>query len=150
MKMRRGYSGVHFFDRRTGVNVLMDEILPSFEEWSPAPKYVSFALTNACELSCPYCYASKQPARLSGDAILKWAKELDEGGSFGLGLGGGEPTLFPGFAGLCKRLHEETDLAITMTTHGHRFDQALVKKLNQAKSNLFVFQWMEWARLMND
>ncbi|WP_246688965.1 radical SAM protein [Mesorhizobium sp. WSM4310] len=91
---------------------------------------MSFALTNACELACPYCYASKLPARLTFESILMWARELDSAGCFGIGFGGGEPTLFPGFVDLCRTLHEDTGLAVTMTTHGHRFSKGLVDALS--------------------
>lgn len=129
MKLRYGYSGVHMFDRKSGLNVLMDEVSVPVDRWSAAPRYMSFALTNACELACSYCYASKAPARLSHDHIIAWAIDLDRNGCFGVGFGGGEPTLFPEFARLCREVHSSTALAITMTTHGHRFNDALVNNL---------------------
>jgi MoaA/NifB/PqqE/SkfB family radical SAM enzyme len=130
MKMRAGYSGVHMFDRKSGLNILLDEITVTPAQWSIAPRYVSVALTNACELSCPYCYASKIPARLTAERVAVWAAELDEAGCFGIGFGGGEPTIYPGFAALCRRIHETTNLAISMTTHGHRFTPILVQQLD--------------------
>jgi len=129
MKIRYGHSGVHLFDRKTGLNVLLDETRPPVREWSQAPRYVSLALTNACELSCPYCYASKAPSKLSPNAIITWAKELDRHGCFGIGLGGGEPTLYPEFSRLCEELNHSTQLAITLTTHGHRFSKQLASQL---------------------
>lgn len=129
MKLRFGYSGGHLFDRKSGLNILLDEISVDRSKWSLAPRYVSIALTNACELACPYCYASKAPARLSPKAVVGWARELDQAGCFGLGFGGGEPTLFPGFVDLCRDVHETTELAVTMTTHGHRFNRSLVDGL---------------------
>ncbi|MDX3967703.1 MAG: radical SAM protein [Bradyrhizobium sp.] len=130
MKQRYGYAGVHLFDRASGLNILVDEKPVPRTKWSVAPRYMSFALTNACELACSYCYASKAPAKLRPELIERWARELDEAGCFGIGFGGGEPTLFPGFAQLCREVHSATDLAITMTTHGHRFDAALVDRLS--------------------
>lgn len=129
MKTRFGYTGIHAFDRGSGLNLLLDEVQVARERWSLAPRYMSFALTNACELSCPYCYASKDPAKLSLDNILRWSKELDENGCFGVGFGGGEPTLFPNFGTLCRSIHESTQLAVTFTTHGHRFNQKLSDEL---------------------
>ena len=130
MKVRYGYAGVHMFDRGTGLNVLLDDVSVAPTQWSVAPRYVSFALTNACELTCSYCYVAKTPAKLSPERLHLWARELDEAGCFGIGFGGGEPTLFPGFANLCRELHRSTDLAITLTTHGHRFDSSLVDQLS--------------------
>jgi hypothetical protein len=36
------------FDRTSGLNILVDEISVPPENWSVAPRYVSFALTNSC------------------------------------------------------------------------------------------------------
>jgi MoaA/NifB/PqqE/SkfB family radical SAM enzyme len=129
MKTRYGYAGIHGFDRRTGLNLLFDEVRIDPSEWSIAPRYMSFALTNACELACPYCYASKVPARQRFEDIIAWAKELDASGCFGIGFGGGEPTLYPKFPELCREVACQTNLAVTMTTHGHRFSAELSEEL---------------------
>jgi MoaA/NifB/PqqE/SkfB family radical SAM enzyme len=70
------------------------------------------------------------PAKLSAELVKSWARRLDQLGSFGIGFGGGEPTLFPGFSSLCRDIHESTGLALTMTTHGHRFTSELVDQLS--------------------
>lgn len=129
MKTRYAPYGVHLFDRVSGLNVLLDEVAPQPALWSKAPRYVSIGLTNACELACPYCYASKEPARLKAEAVLAWATSLDQAGCFGVGFGGGEPTLYPRFAELCRDVHHKTRLAVTFTTHGHRFTPELVDAL---------------------
>jgi MoaA/NifB/PqqE/SkfB family radical SAM enzyme len=129
MKTRSGYSGVHMFDRNSGVNILLDEVAVAPAQWSVAPRYVSIALTNACELNCSYCYASKEPARLNAERVAAWATELDHGDCFGIGFGGGEPTIYPGFAALCTSIHATTNLALSMTTHGHRFTPRLTQQL---------------------
>ncbi len=131
-KRRHGPDGVHFFDRMTGMNVLVDEIAPPRASWDAAPRYVSFALTNACELSCSYCYAPKRGARLDRGALLGWLRELDDNGCLGVGFGGGEPTLYPGFAELCREAHDTTRLAITFTTHGHRMTPDLAATIRGA------------------
>jgi hypothetical protein len=38
---------------------------------------VSVALTNACDLSCEFCYAPKVPATLPADRVDRWLAELD-------------------------------------------------------------------------
>src|SRR5689334_18091084 len=119
MKLHKGHLGSHLFDRASGLNILLDEATVGEDQWSVAPKYVSIALTNACELSCGYCYAPKTSARLAYDSIVNWAKELDSQGCFGVGFGGGEPTLYPQFVDLCREIHDCTELAVTFTTHGH-------------------------------
>lgn len=131
-KMRRSRHGAHYFERTTGLNVLIDEVEFSPEQWHRAPRYVSIALTNACELRCPFCYAPKRAARLRGSDVVRWAHELDEAGSLGLGFGGGEPTAHPELAEVCRAIAEETSLAVSMTTHGHRFDAALADRLRGA------------------
>jgi MoaA/NifB/PqqE/SkfB family radical SAM enzyme len=55
--------------------------------------------------------------------------ELDLAGALGLGFGGGEPTLYKHLADVCAYAAESTDLAVTMTTHGHRWNADLVSRL---------------------
>jgi sulfatase maturation enzyme AslB (radical SAM superfamily) len=55
--------------------------------------------------------------------------ELDENGTIGVGFGGGEPTLVPEFAELCAYATSHTNLAVTLTTHGHHLDDKLLAKL---------------------
>lgn len=127
-KRRSGPEGIHFFDRATGTNVLMDEVRPLTQTWARAPRYVSFALTNACDLACSYCYAPKQGARLDRVRLLEWCRELDANGCFGVGFGGGEPTLYPKFAALCREVADTTNLAVTFTTHSHRITPTMAEE----------------------
>ena len=62
MKIRKGPDGIHFFDRVSGTNLLLDELIPPPETWSKSPRQVSIALTNRCDLTCPHCYAPKTKA----------------------------------------------------------------------------------------
>ena len=128
-KSRRGPDGLHLFDRDSGINVLVDEVSFPVSEWSPAPRFVSIALTNACELECPYCYAPKHRASVGFDDVLEWVGDLAAAGCLGIGFGGGEPTLYPRFPDLCREVAGRTDLAVTMTTHGHQFTPALSRAL---------------------
>jgi MoaA/NifB/PqqE/SkfB family radical SAM enzyme len=130
VKIRSGPEGLHLFDRRSGLNVLLDEVSLPPDAWSPAPRYMSIALTNSCNLQCPYCYAPKSSDRLAADDVVMWAHELDDAGCLGIGFGGGEPTLFRGFAALCRQLATTTRLSISFTTHGHRLTRALVAELD--------------------
>jgi sulfatase maturation enzyme AslB (radical SAM superfamily) len=128
-KVRLSEAGVHLFDRRTGLNVLFDEVSVPREQWSPAPRYLSVALTNACELRCAYCYAPKHRAALDVDRVVRWAVELDDAGCLGVGFGGGEPTTHTGFGQLCAEVTQSTSMAVTFTTHGHRLNAGLVDAL---------------------
>src|SRR5688572_26068527 len=94
MKIRAGPDGIQMFDRVTGLNVLLDEVSVPSASWAQAPRYISMALTNACDLACPYCYAPKDPAILDFERVVTWLHELDEHGCLGVGFGGGEPTLY--------------------------------------------------------
>lgn len=128
--MRRSRHGAHYFDRESGLNVLLSEVAFAPEHWHSAPRYVSIALTNACELRCPFCYAPKHPARLRANDVLRWARELDVAGTLGIGFGGGEPVAHPDLAALCQAVAEQTSLAVSMTTHAHRFDESLAERLS--------------------
>ena len=128
-KVRIGPAGVHIFDRNTGLNILVDEVKTNESAWSLAPRHVSIALTNACELSCPYCYAPKRPASLDYRLLTTWLEELDENGCLGVGFGGGEPTLYRLFPEICRFAAENTNLAVTFTTHGHNLDEQLLARL---------------------
>jgi MoaA/NifB/PqqE/SkfB family radical SAM enzyme len=130
MKIRVSPSGVHLFERTTGLNVLLDEIQPPSNLWSAAPRQVSIALTNACDLSCPYCYAPKFPARLAVERVVHWLDELDANGCLGVGFGGGEPTLHHGLVELCRHVTMQTGLAVTLTTHAHWLDDRLLTALD--------------------
>lgn len=129
VKVRGDGNGVHVFDRRSGLNVLLDEIDVPLQERAWAPRFASIALTNACDLQCRFCYAPKHVARLDVDTVVEWAIELDEGGCLGLGFGGGEPTLHSDLAELCRRVTNETQLAVSFTTHGHRITEELARQL---------------------
>lgn len=129
LKVRVGPSGIHLFDRTTGLNVLLDEVWALAALWAAAPRQVSIALTNACDLACPYCYAPKIPAVLDVERVAGWLTELDANGCLGVGFGGGEPTLYGRFAELCRYTAQKTHLALTFTTHSHHLDDALVTAL---------------------
>jgi sulfatase maturation enzyme AslB (radical SAM superfamily) len=129
LKVRAGPAGLHFFDRTTGINILVDEITPPTSAWSAAPRQVSVALTNACDLACSHCYAPKNPAILAFDRLTSWLAELDANGCIGVGFGGGEPTLYPRLTELCSYAARKTNLAVTMTTHAHRLSDQLLNEL---------------------
>lgn len=129
LKMRAGPDGVHLFSRRTGTNVLIDECSVPQNLWSQAPRQVSIALTNACDLRCPYCYAPKNPANLNSEQVQAWLHELDEAGCLYVGFGGGEPTLHRNFVELCKFTTRNTRLAVSFTTHAHHLNDQIASDL---------------------
>ena len=137
-KVRLGPDGVHIFDRNTGTNILLDEVTPIRSKWTQSPRQVSIALINSCDLECTHCYAPKLPARLNTELVKQWLVELDKVGCFGIGFGGGEPTLHPDILELCHFGMTETNLAITMTTHGHRLSGSVIETLKESVSFLRI------------
>ena len=137
-KIRLGPDGIHIFDRNSGVNVLLDEIVPPKHRWAFSPRQVSIALTNACDLECTHCYASKVSARLEFESVKRWMLELDKAGCLGVGFGGGEPMLYPKIQELCKFGRTHTNLAITMTSHGHMLSASLADALKPSVNFLRI------------
>lgn len=129
-KLRNGPDGIHLYDRRTGVNILIDEVIQPKSEWSSAPRHMSIALTNACDLNCPFCYAPKHQAQLDLNLLKGWLLELDQNGCLSVGFGGGEPTMFRHLSTICNFAAKNTKLAVTMTTHSHRIDEKLAHDLS--------------------
>lgn len=133
LKIRPGPDGIHLFNRTTGMNLLIDEAKVPTEIWAAAPRHVSVALTNTCDLHCPHCFAPKHPAELDSRRLIAWLDELDTNGCLGIGFGGGEPTLYADLPRLCRHAAKSTKLAVTITTHAHHLDDRLVADL---KGNL--------------
>lgn len=131
LNVRGGPAGIHIFDRSTGANLLVDEARVPPRLWSNAPRNVSIALTNACDLCCPFCYAPKAAATLDVKILYRWLDELDSHGCFGVGFGGGEPTLSRNLPSLCRYVTRLTSMAASFTTHGHRFDDRLAAELKR-------------------
>ena len=130
MKLRASPAGIHMFDRTTGINVLFDEVRVPPAMWAKVPRTVSIALTNACDLRCPYCYAPKGGSNLNIEQLTEWLMELDRHGCLAIGFGGGEPTLHKEFSMLCKYTAQFTGLAVSFTTHGHHLDKRLAAELS--------------------
>lgn len=128
-KLRRSSAGLHLFNRNTGLNVLIDETPVPAVLHSRAPRHVSIALTNRCDLACVHCYAPKSRDELRFDAVSRWLGELDDHGTLGVGFGGGEPTLHPDFVRICQYAAHETRLSVSFTTHGHHIDHELADLL---------------------
>ncbi|WP_334191177.1 radical SAM protein (plasmid) [Synechococcus elongatus PCC 11801] len=128
-KLRGSPGGLHVFNRSTGLNVLFDEIPVPSSLHSRAPRQVSIALTNRCDLACAHCYAPKSCDELPLEVIMHWLAELDSAGTLGVGFGGGEPTLYPEFVKLCQYAAHETGLSVSFTSHGHHIDKNLAEHL---------------------
>lgn len=127
-KVRMTDSGVHLFNRESGLNVLLDEFRP--RTLSRAPANISIALTGRCNLRCGHCFVARVDCDLRYERLLGWLRELDDNGCLGVGFGGGEPLLYPQVFDLCAFVHKETGMACTMTTNGVLLDDAAISRLS--------------------
>lgn len=129
MKVRRGPDGLHLFDRDTGLNLLLNKEPITPDLWTESPRQVSISLTNVCNLNCTHCFAPKDTSFISLEKLKTWLAELDQAGCFGVGFGGGEPTLHKDFIELCRYTYNETSLALSFTTHGLSLSESFVQKI---------------------
>lgn len=106
------------FERDTGFNVLLegDE---TAHLTRIAPRTLLVAVTNVCNLKCPFCYRNlKSPSDWTYDSLLQFCKEADDWGVLEMAFGGGEPMLFPDWERFIHQLYDETNLAVNFTTNG--------------------------------
>jgi len=138
VKCRREIRGLHFYDRATGLHVLLDECPLPADDCDEAPAIISIALTNACDLTCDFCYAPKTAHRLSADDVVRWCEELASCGALEVAFGGGEPTVYRDLAHVCRAIWSNTDLGISITTHGHHLTDELIDSLEGSVSIIRV------------
>lgn len=129
MKTRIEYSGLHFFNRVSGIHILMNEYSFPDNLVSPAPRTLSLAITNRCNLNCHYCYAPKNSYSLPAEFIKSIATKFDKLGTLELSIGGGEPFLYPGLVDLILWLWGNTGLGINITTNGLLINEKIVSKI---------------------
>ncbi len=129
MKLRIEPEGMHYYCRKSGTHILLDEIETKPSSYSIAPRTVSIAITDECDFSCSYCYVSLRDRYLSKDEIIFFCKELDKYGTLDVAFGGGEPTLHPDLHEICETLWAETQLGISITTHGHNLNEEYISRL---------------------
>ena len=131
MKLRKEISGYHFFNRANGWHILMDEFRIPIENCSIVPRTVSIALTNACNLSCDYCYAEKYPAQLSINDLQLITKQLDKLGTLEITFGGGEPFLYKNITEICEWIWTNTSLGVTITTNGFNLSEPIIESISK-------------------
>lgn len=110
MKVRYECQGVHLYDRVSGTHILFDEVQVPARKMHIAPRVVSIALTNECDLNCDFCYAPKFLASLKPEYVFELCQAMDTLGVLEVAFGGGEPTLYPCLSKLCKDIWNSTDL----------------------------------------
>lgn len=95
-----------------------------------APRVVMLSLSHACNLACAFC--SRDPSvatSWTADSAADLLRELAARRVLEVSLGGGEPLAFRGLSRLLDRLHDETPLAVHLTTNGVLLDDARVARL---------------------
>lgn len=118
------------FDRETGLSVIADGPETAHLR-QRAPRMVQMAITNACNLSCAFCYRDATPrSSWTIDSAMELLSGLDELGVLEVAFGGGEPLVFKGFETLLRRIHSETRLAASFTTNGVLLDRDLLRAIH--------------------
>jgi len=131
MKLRIEKSGFHYFDRKTGLHFLLDEINPPTGKISISPRTFSIAITNDCNANCPFCHVPKGFDYLEKDFIVDFCKKIDELGCLDIAIGGGEPLLHPEIVEICKSIWTETNLGISITSNGQLLTDSLIEDLSE-------------------
>lgn len=143
------------FDRNTGLNLLLEG-----EETQhlrrQAPRTLLIGVTNACNMTCPFCYRdldSRSAWRY--DTLLKFCREADQWGVLEVAFGGGEPMLFPHWQAFIIELYQSTNLCTNFTTNGTlltgEFLQAIKGKYGQIRLSIYEDNhWEETVKLLID
>lgn len=117
------------FDRASGQNQLVRGPATAGCE-QRAPRVVQVAITNDCNKTCGFCYRPLEAASAwNSDTLFEFGQYLAEWGVLEVALGGGEPTMLPGFTSLVERLWSETDLAVNFTSNGRLLTSPLLKQI---------------------
>ena len=129
------------FDRATGLTALCDGPETAHLRMR-APRVIRFSLTNVCNLACRFCSRDiHAPSTFTAEGVFELLRDLDAAGSLEVGFGGGEPLVFEGLPDLVRRLHDETRLAVHLTTNGlHLTDEvasALAPFLGEVRISLY-------------
>lgn len=106
------------FERNSGLNALLEGEETAYLE-RIAPRTLLIAVTNACNLSCPFCYRNlKARSTWTYESLFAFCREADQWGVLEVAFGGGEPMLFPRWRDFVRELYETTRLCVNFTTNG--------------------------------
>jgi [mycofactocin precursor peptide]-tyrosine decarboxylase / 3-amino-5-[(4-hydroxyphenyl)methyl]-4,4-dimethylpyrrolidin-2-one synthase len=96
-----------------------------------APICLTWELTYACNLSCVHCLSSsgrRDPRELSDGECRAVIDELERMGVFYVNIGGGEPTVRPGFFGLLDYAIAH-HVGVKFSTNGVKITPAVARRL---------------------
>jgi len=138
LNQRKEKGGLHLFNRKSGTHILLDELNFSENEISKSPRTISIAVTNVCNLNCPFCYAPKNHNSLPLDFLKNAVKEFDKLKVFEITIGGGEPFAYPNLVEFCKWTWENTKLGINITTNGQLLNENIISDLEGYISSIRI------------
>lgn len=141
------------FERDSGLNLLMegDEVAHLKRV---APRTLLVAVTNACNLTCSFCYRDQENRSLwRYDSLLHFCQQIDQWGVLEVAFGGGEPMLFPRWVDFINELYETTNLCVNFTTNGLLLDETFLEairgKYGQIRVSLYEDNhWVETIALL--
>jgi len=136
-------NGLLLFERKTGLNVLLDEMKGRWG-WEK-PLYVAVQITNKCNRQCKWCYASSSSSAPVGvwtrEKLLDLCRHLDRWGVLGVAFGGGEPFTFPGFSSLARQVWDSTGLDVGATSNGDLITKADLVTMKGHFGQLRISVW---------
>lgn len=143
------------FERETGLNALLEGDETQHLQ-RIAPRTLLVAITNACNLTCDFCYRDLESRSLwRYETLMQFCREADQWGVLEMAFGGGEPMLFPRWQDFILEMHETTQLCLNFTTNGmlltEDFLSAVAGKYGQIRVSLYEDNhYTETIRLMVD
>jgi sulfatase maturation enzyme AslB (radical SAM superfamily) len=145
--------GKLLFERNTGLNVLLegDEVAHLRRV---APRTLLVAVTNHCNLACPFCYRDLRSAsEWTYASLLSFCQQADEWGVLEVTFGGGEPLIFPRWQSFILDLYRTTGLCINFTTNGMLLTEDFLTAVDgrYGQIRLSTYQdngWEETVRLL--
>jgi MoaA/NifB/PqqE/SkfB family radical SAM enzyme len=138
------------FDRDSGLCALCNG--PETAELrQQAPRFVQFGITNACNLACSFCSRDQRAtSRWTVESAFELLAELAAAGVLEVAFGGGEPFAFRRLPELICRLHDETPLAVNLTTNGTLLSAALLRSIagKYGQIRLSLYDDNDWRRTL--
>lgn len=138
MKLRKEKSGIHLFDRISGLHILLDEIKIPEEKLIISPRTMSIALTNKCNMNCSFCYAQKGNYNADVKFLKEFCKIIDKLGVLEITIGGGEPFIHPNVVDFCNWVWSNTSLGINITTNASLLNSSIINKIKNSVSSIRI------------
>jgi MoaA/NifB/PqqE/SkfB family radical SAM enzyme len=136
------------FERDSGLNILLEG-----EETTRlqriAPRTLLIAVTNICNLQCPFCYRNlASPSDWTYESLLEFCQQASDWGVLEVAFGGGEPTLFKGWSGFINELYATSRLCINFTTNGMFLTEDFLHAIEGKYGNirLSLYDTNAWAQ----